>query len=271
MTIRGVQKILREQGVRHVSGVADDASLDLTPADEEAALAQALGESADQAEEAEVLPAAQAETAQIIALQAALRDTPAASQPEQDAPQQEAQIVDMWQNDGDAADTPAPEDDPVPVIPPPPAPKVSQPEPVDLFSRLSAPSQTAPAAAPPPAASKTAAEQPPAEEAPMAVWAEEGAGDGLDSTVPDQTSTPPAVLKITRIGPTPRAPEAERPSAPPPAPPAVETVTGPTLAQRLRALSVTALSADDRARLLELRAQAIAVRARLAGPAKARP
>lgn len=72
MTIRGVQKILREQGVRHVSGAVEDTS----PAEDDAALEAALAD-AGAAEEspapvAEPLPVAEAEVAQVIALQAAL-------------------------------------------------------------------------------------------------------------------------------------------------------------------------------------------------------
>lgn len=72
MTIRGVQKILREQGVRHVSGTAEDTSPAEDDAALEAALAGAGGAEDSPAPIAEPLPPAEAEVAQVIALQAAL-------------------------------------------------------------------------------------------------------------------------------------------------------------------------------------------------------
>jgi len=75
MTIRGVQKILREQGVRHVaalSGVDHSAEIEL---DAEAALEVALASFAPPP----VAPLAppEAETAQVVALETALRRGPA--------------------------------------------------------------------------------------------------------------------------------------------------------------------------------------------------
>lgn len=72
MTIRGVQKILREQGVRFVSGMNDD-----TAAEDENALQAALVDTLPEAEEIDQgAPQAQGtvETAQVIALQKALAD-----------------------------------------------------------------------------------------------------------------------------------------------------------------------------------------------------
>jgi len=71
LTIRGVQKILREQGVRHVAGLAGLPEADLAPFDAETALESALTERFG-ASEAPMAPVA-AETAQVIALETALR------------------------------------------------------------------------------------------------------------------------------------------------------------------------------------------------------
>lgn len=71
MTIRGVQKILREQGVRHVAGLSGQDVPDDTDSAEaalEAALAANFG-----VEVASTLSQDQVETAQIVALETALR------------------------------------------------------------------------------------------------------------------------------------------------------------------------------------------------------
>ncbi|MFN4130169.1 MAG: MerR family transcriptional regulator [Paracoccaceae bacterium] len=263
MTIRGVQKILREQGVRHVSGVTDEGDED----GEDDALVAALAKATGTAEPETSLPLAEAQTAQIIALQAALRD-PLPPPPEvppdgSDLAPPEAGRDAGWQKDpapeDDVADT-LPDDAPRPVAepaPPPVGPARSAPAvPVvaDLFARV-----------PPPAP----APAPPVAEAPMAVWAEDAAPD---PTQPDSTSSapqdkaepdqPPPVLRITRIG-------TGVPPVPPPVPPAASepVASGPTLAQRLRAVSAGDLAAADRQRLSEIRDRALALRARLAGPA----
>ena len=124
MTIRGVQKILREQGIRHVSGLSDEVS----PEEEalEAAMAGRLDQEAS-------LPPGQAEDETAAALAAALGEErgvvlpfpPAA------APDDEAVAV---------ADLPdLPEDEPAPFVeaepepdlftPPPPPPAVESPPP----------------------------------------------------------------------------------------------------------------------------------------------
>lgn len=72
MTIRGVQKILREQGVRFVSGMTDDPGVE-----DDTALQLALGNGMDADDDAQSsMPPAPAavETAQVIALQTALED-----------------------------------------------------------------------------------------------------------------------------------------------------------------------------------------------------
>jgi DNA-binding transcriptional MerR regulator len=96
LTIRGVQKILREHGIRHVASLAGG-SEEIDDADEvEAALAREFALS-----EAEVIAPAEAETAQIIALETALtRSERVADRP---APVQ----ADLWQDIPDAVAEPA--------------------------------------------------------------------------------------------------------------------------------------------------------------------
>lgn len=64
MTIRGVQKILREQGIRHVAGLV---AIDMPEPDVEAILAAEFGP-----KDEPTLPPVEAQTAQIISLEAAL-------------------------------------------------------------------------------------------------------------------------------------------------------------------------------------------------------
>lgn len=71
MTIRGVQKILREQGVRHVAGLSGVVLVDDTELDAESALEAALSSFLSPKSE-ELLPV-EADTAQIFALETALR------------------------------------------------------------------------------------------------------------------------------------------------------------------------------------------------------
>lgn len=97
MTIRGVQKILREQGVRHVaalSGVDHSEEIEL---DAEAALEVAL---ASFAPPAPPMAPPEAETAQVVALETALRRAP--------APEVKAEPADILPLFAAAADRPAP-------------------------------------------------------------------------------------------------------------------------------------------------------------------
>ena len=80
LTIRGVQKILREQGVRHVAGLTGDAHAE----DAEAALEAALAANFPDEVQDEPLPPEEIETAQIVALETALRRTPPARPPVQE-------------------------------------------------------------------------------------------------------------------------------------------------------------------------------------------
>ena len=75
LTIRGVQKILREQGVRHVAGLSGDAVLD-SAEDAEAALEAALAANFPSEADDAPPPQEQIETAQIVALETALRRSP---------------------------------------------------------------------------------------------------------------------------------------------------------------------------------------------------
>lgn len=73
LTIRGVQKILREQGVRHVAGLTGEE----TPHEDDAEAALEAALAANFPDEAEdPVPHAEAETAQIVALETALRRNP---------------------------------------------------------------------------------------------------------------------------------------------------------------------------------------------------
>lgn len=117
MTIRGVQKILREQGVRHVAGlsgqeIADDAG------SAEAALEAALAANFGGAAEAAPLPQELVETAQIVALETALRaraEAAALSQPEEpqpvDVPPVDAQPIEAQPEAAGAEETELPNPD----------------------------------------------------------------------------------------------------------------------------------------------------------------
>ena len=72
LTIRGVQKILREQGVRHVAGLSGEPLPDDIEMDAEAALEAALAANFGGVDDDPIEPA-RAETATIVALETALR------------------------------------------------------------------------------------------------------------------------------------------------------------------------------------------------------
>jgi len=81
LTIRGVQKILREQGVRHVAGLSGDAMADDLDMDAEAALEAALASNFNLRDEVD-LPPEKATTATIVALETALRRSEPKPDPE---------------------------------------------------------------------------------------------------------------------------------------------------------------------------------------------
>ena len=81
LTIRGVQKILREQGVRHVAGLSGQPVPDDIDMDAEAALEAALASNFGTRDEPD-LPPEKATTATIVALESALRRSEPKSEPE---------------------------------------------------------------------------------------------------------------------------------------------------------------------------------------------
>ncbi len=99
MTIRGVQKVLREQGVRFVAGLSGHDVPDETE-DAEAALEAALAANFGPANDAQP-PQDEVETAQILALETALRPR---DLPPEDANLPPAEVVALF-------DTPAPPQD----------------------------------------------------------------------------------------------------------------------------------------------------------------
>lgn len=87
MTIRGVQKILREQGVRHVAALSGQDYSETPDLDEEAALEAALTLNFGPLDSEDIAPE-QAATATVVALQTALRrQDPGAVPAPQNAPQ----------------------------------------------------------------------------------------------------------------------------------------------------------------------------------------
>lgn len=138
MTIRGVQKILREQGVRHVAGLVEETTTEEDDAALEAALAAAAGEAGAPRP---ALPPEQAESAQIIALETAMAARPRPILTEPALPDPAPILIEIPDEDPPAA-----------------APGSAQ---VDLFGWQPAPPPPGPAPA----------EDAP--EAPMAVWVEE--------------------------------------------------------------------------------------------------
>jgi resuscitation-promoting factor RpfA len=301
MTIRGVQKILREQGVKHVSGVTED-----TGADDDAALEAALAALGGEARDAPSLPAAEAETAQIIALQTALNPQPAPSasaqtpdepetvavqapdQGEEDAigegvqpdkpadqasvePSADAEDEGLAQTES-VLDEPAPEGEPVfwqgsadPVF----DPTLGRGENLDLFAHSAmtdqaGASQTIPAAQEAP----QEPEQDTEDEAPMSVWAEPEEPDAQPEA--HVTRFADARAETTTLGSDTIPEQASEPQLPSEASPAQteEPTAHVTLATRLRAQTPEALSAADHAKAHELRDAARALRHRMASPVR---
>lgn len=112
MTIRGVQKILREQGVRHVAGLSGDPVPDETE-DAEAALEAALAANFG-SDETDPPPQAEIETAQIVALETALRDRSAEDAPEAGTPAEVVSLFETTETESGAAPEPTTEPEPVP-------------------------------------------------------------------------------------------------------------------------------------------------------------
>lgn len=95
MTIRGVQKILREQGVRHVAGLSGEAYVEDSDQDAEAALEQALALNFGERIEGQAIAPEQAATATVVALETALRRQDAHAEPEI-APVEPAFVPPIW-------------------------------------------------------------------------------------------------------------------------------------------------------------------------------
>ena len=90
LTIRGVQKILREQGVRHVAGLSGDVVVGDLDLDAEAALEAAMAANFGGIDDVAVTPE-RAESATIVALETALRRTDLA------VAEQDQTAEDPWQ------------------------------------------------------------------------------------------------------------------------------------------------------------------------------
>lgn len=121
LTIRGVQKILREHGVRHVAALSGHIVLDETE-DAEAALEAALAANFS-FDDADPAPQAEVETAQVVALETALRRS--TDSPPLDAP---AEVVALFDSAPDpvmaaVATAMAPDSPPEPA--PEPAPEAA--------------------------------------------------------------------------------------------------------------------------------------------------
>ena len=101
MTIRGVQKILREQGVRHIAGLSGAPVPDDIDLDAEAALEAALASNFGLVDADDIEPE-QAETATVVALETALRrsDAPLPATP--------AEVIAAFPATGQTAATVAP-------------------------------------------------------------------------------------------------------------------------------------------------------------------
>lgn len=300
MTIRGVQKILREQGVKYVSGMADDSSAE----DDDAALEAALALSSGGVDDSPQLPAAEAETAQIIALQSALNEAPVVDRPEDHSEQAVPGDVEEEPFEGDASPQFAPDHAPpssplpTPFVPRAKAPLAEPPprkppaddgipdlfdrmvtaatvtededEPVEIIDFGASPKVVALAASGSEDTDHVDAQsddvdEDPETEAPMAVWAETEEPDTALQKEDDPPPAAPPMLKITRIG----AAAVPAPSAPPlpeTADHAVPEVVSSGIAARLRATKVDDLTVSDRATLALIRARARSLKDRLAAP-----
>jgi len=105
LTIRGVQKILREQGIRHVSGLAGMSQNSLALFDPAVALEEAMAERFGLPAD-DPVTAAEVETAQIFALETALRRV---------APEPKPAVPDLF--DYSASAKPAAPEAPDPALP----------------------------------------------------------------------------------------------------------------------------------------------------------
>ncbi|NGM47227.1 MerR family transcriptional regulator [Rhodobacter sp. SGA-6-6] len=151
MTIRGVQKILREQGIRHVSGLSEE-----TSAEEEALEAAMAGRYDDEPK----LPPERVEEETAAALEAALDDTrgvvlPFApvAEPAAEAPAEEA-VAELQVPEAPAA---VPNESPVAAEAPPEVEVASPAEPPPQRDFFDPPPAPRPADSPAPAAAEASA------------------------------------------------------------------------------------------------------------------
>ena len=223
LTIRGVQKILREQGIRHVAALgsgqpmAEDDSQTI-----EAELSAALGPGAQDS-----LPVAEAESAQVIALETVLARADRNPPPVQ---------PDLWD---DAGHTPA--DDPAEPAPEAPMVELAEPEPAEATALFAHATDAAPASAP--------------DDRPAMADAAEA--DRPADTVTAETALAPASdPDVADLG----AVDGTASPAPVESEPAAES---PTAASRLRALPRGAL-ADRAEAVAELQDRILTLRSKLA-------
>lgn len=235
LTIRGVQKILREQGIRHVAALgsgqpmAEDDGQTI-----EAELSAALGPGTE-----ETLPAAEAESAQVIALETVLARADRTPPPVQPG---------LWDDPVDSSpDEAAETDDAADPAPEAPMVEMAEPEPAEPTALFVTEADTAPATVPETTSGTDGAGQ----SAGGADDAGVPAAEGVADAAPDTDSAP-----SLPAGPVPAEPE----SAPVESEPAVESATA---ASRLRALPRGAL-ADRADAVAELQDRILTLRSRLA-------
>jgi resuscitation-promoting factor RpfA len=293
MTIRGVQKILREQGVRFVSGVADESS----DADQDATLAAALAAVLPATAEPE--PPAVSASAQIIALPSVPSEATAQEQPvEAETPEVEDLIAAVVSQD----QTPAPD-----IMPAMTPPEVVQ---SDLFADLpvaaAPPRPTATSVSVWPPATAAAPQESPSlpeeevAEAPMEVWAdpdehapeplpdaasvtslpmaptaatlhEEATVDGGQEIQPEHDlHMKDALVATPQDGPAP-PPGFESGLRPDPQPATAPRRDETPIAQRLRALHADEIDSESRETIDLVLGHALGLRARLARPFKPEP
>lgn len=246
LTIRGVQKILREQGVRHVAGLTGLDVPDETE-DAEAALEAALAAnfSATQGDTPAkpALPQAEAETAQVVALETALR-VRADQAPLAGTPATQAEIVSLF----DLMPAPASSPTSTPIVAPP-APFTST-----TAEPAATPAEPVPEAAHwlDPELEQDAALEPWVEgEAELGSDAQPSDTQSLDTPSPDAPPSPATVPPADIIAPAP---------APSPASARRRIPDDGPLIDRLRALPAGALADRPNAHALRSRLMALAQR-----------
>lgn len=192
MTIRGVQKILREQGIRYVAGLSPSEAGAMPDEDAEATLAAEFARTAALPEEPAV-----AQTAQIISLERALA--------RQDEAARGAAQAELWPADpGEAAAPAGPQwpEDPEDVTEAP----FTEAEPEEAVDQVVA-LPPAPADPSPATAGESAAPEPVEAEGESAATSEHdsdsGPAEADDAAVAGDEATPAALLRRLRYRPLP--------------------------------------------------------------------